>query len=75
MNRKVVLYNSDNTVVMTFANKGDAQRYCESNNICNKDWVSRSLESGEKFYDPSTRKSSSRKGYEGYGMYVKWAEI
>ena len=74
MGRKIVLYNTDGSMKTTFINKAEAKKYCKHNNICNFGWITRSLKTGEKFYDPLTRKSSSRNGYEGYGMYVKWAE-
>ncbi|RDV28245.1 hypothetical protein [Lysinibacillus capsici] len=74
MGRRVVLFNVDNSVVRSFVNMKEAQDYCKENNICNEGWISRSLKSGEKFYDPATRKSRSRNGYEGYGMYVKWED-
>lgn len=72
--KKVVLYNTDNTVVKSFENMAQAQKYCAANKICNRGWVSRSLKTGEKFYYPQYKASKSYKGYEGKGMFAKWEE-
>lgn len=52
MGRKLVLYNTDGSVITTFINKAEAKKYCKNNNICNYGWITRSLKTGEKFYDP-----------------------
>lgn len=46
----------------------------EYNKICNGGWIYRSLRSGEKFYLPNGVPLTIFNGYEGRGMYVKWAE-
>ena len=72
--KKIVLFNADGSAVKSFINKAEAQKYCFDNKVCNKGWVSRSLNTGEKFYYPQDRVSRSYNGYEGKGMYVKWVE-
>ena len=74
MGRKIVLYNTDGSVKTSFINEVEAKKYCDSNKICNPGWITRSLNTGEKFYLPNEKPSTIYSGYEGRGMYVKWAE-
>jgi hypothetical protein len=70
--KKIALINRSGKPVKLFENKAKAQRFCVENKICNAGWVSRSLETGEKFYYTPTGVSISHNGYQGAGMCVKW---
>lgn len=70
--KKIALINRKDKAVKLFKNKAEAQKFCVENGICNAGWVSRSLETGEKFYHTQNGVSISHSGYRGAGMYVKW---
>lgn len=72
---RIALFNHNGKPVKSFKNKAEAQNFCVENKICNAGWVSRSLETGEKFYYPQSRNSFSHNGYRGKGWYVKWGWV
>ena len=72
MKKVIALFKPNGKAIQLFETLADAQKWCVEHNICNAGWVSRSLETGEKFYYPSQRKSTSYNGYIGAGCYVKW---
>lgn len=73
--KAIVLYRKDGKALKVFKNKAAAQDYCVNKLICNAGWVTRSLETGEKFYHVPNGVSISHSGYKGVGYYVKWKEV
>ena len=72
---KIVLFNKEGRPVKAFETKAEAQRFCVDNKICNAGWVSRSLDTGEKFYYPQSGYSVSHSGYLGKGWYVRMGRV
>lgn len=71
-NKRIGLYDSQGQLVKDFKNMAEAGDYCEQNNICNRGWIRRSLNEGEKFYYPNGEASTNRTDYTGAGWYVKY---
>jgi hypothetical protein len=73
--KKIALFKPNGKAIKLFDTLAEAQKWCLEHHVCNVGWVKRSLETGEKFYYPSMRKSRSYNGYRGAGYYVKWVVI
>ncbi|AST90957.1 hypothetical protein BC6307_06520 [Sutcliffiella cohnii] len=74
--KAIVLFSRQDKPRKVFKNMAEAQRYCVENMICNQGWVTRSLETGQRFYEAQDGGYTiSHNGYEGHGMYVRWAKV
>jgi len=74
--KAIVLFSKQGKPLKVFKNPAEAQRFCVKNMICNQGWVTRSLDTGQKFYEAQDGGYTiSHNGYKGYGMYVKWVKV
>ncbi len=74
--KAIVLFSKQGKPLKVFKNQAEAQRFCVENMICNQGWVTRSLDTGQRFYEAQDGGYTvSHSGYKGYGMYVKWVKV